>query len=210
MADRFIAVAGNIGVGKTSLVRFLADTYGMTPVYEPFADNPYLDDFYADMGAWAFHSQTWFLAHKVRVHRDLERAAGTLVQDRTIYEDAEIFARHLADRGAMSPRDWATYQELYGAVRGVLQLPDLLIYLRCSVRAIRRRIRRRGRPSEQAIPLAYLRALNGLYEEWVGGWTDSPVVVWDSERMDYLEDLVDQLAFRRALAPFLGDPASAP
>lgn len=203
MAETFVAVAGNIGVGKTSLVQYLASEYGFAPVYEPFADNPYLDDFYADMDRWAFHSQMWFLSHKYRLHRELERTAGTLVQDRTIYEDAEIFATHLHESGRMNERDWATYRELYQAMHRSLRPPDLVIYLRCSVRSIRRRIQRRGRPSEQGIPTAYLRTLNGLYERWMDGWTASPVLVWDSETMDYLEDLVDQLEFRRAIGRFL-------
>ncbi|MCB9682158.1 MAG: deoxynucleoside kinase [Alphaproteobacteria bacterium] len=203
MADKFIAVAGNIGVGKTSIVEFLATTYGFEPVYEPFAANPYLDDFYGDMKTWSFHSQMWFLAHKYRLHRELEHTPGTLVQDRTIYEDAEIFATYLHRSKRMSDRDFATYRELYLAMGRSLQPPDLMIYLRCSVRAIRKRIKRRGRPSEQNIPPAYLRKLNELYEEWIGGWTASPLLVWDSENMDYLEDLVDQVAFRKALAPFL-------
>ncbi|MFM2162147.1 MAG: deoxynucleoside kinase [Pseudomonadota bacterium] len=199
MADRFIAVAGNIGVGKTSLVTFLHETWGFQPFFEPFADNPYLDDFYADMPRWGFHSQMWFLAHKYRLHRELESTPGTLVQDRTIYEDAEIFARSLHDAGQMSDRDWATYQEMYQAMQNSLRPPDLMIYLRCSVRAIRRRIRQRGRASEQNIPTAYLQRLNRLYEGWIGGWTASPVLVWDSERLDYLSDLVDQVAFRQAV-----------
>lgn len=203
MADKFIAVAGNIGVGKTSLVRFLSTEYGLEPFYEPFADNPYLDDFYADMKTWSFHSQAWFLAHKYRVHRELESTQGTLVQDRTIYEDAEIFARNLYRSRKMSKRDWETYHHLYRSMQKSLQPPDLMIYLRCSVRAIRKRIKRRGRPSEQNIPARYLRRLNVLYEEWIDAWDHSPLLIWDSERLDYLGDLVDQLEFRRALAPFV-------
>jgi deoxyadenosine/deoxycytidine kinase len=201
--DKFIAVAGNIGVGKTSLVQFLASHYGFEPFYEPFATNPYLDDFYADMPTWSFHSQMWFLAHKYRLHRELEATPGTQVQDRSIYEDAEIYATSLHRQGRMNDRDFATYGELYRAMRRSLRPPDLMIYLRCSVRSIRRRIQRRGRPSEQAIPTTYLKGLNTLYEEWIGGWTHSPLLVWDSEGQDYLEDLVDQLEFRRALDPFL-------
>lgn len=203
MADKFIAVAGNIGVGKTSLVQFLTTEYGFEAFFEPFADNPYLDDFYRDMPTWSFHSQMWFLAHKYRVHRELEATSGTLVQDRTIYEDAEIFARNLHRTRQMSDRDWETYHELYRAMQRSLRPPDLMIYLRCSVKAIRRRVKRRGRESEQAIPVAYLRNLNVLYEEWIGRWDQSPLIIWDSERLDYLSDLVDQLEFRRALEPFL-------
>jgi deoxyadenosine/deoxycytidine kinase len=202
VADKFIAVSGNIGVGKTSLVKHLTTNYGVTPVYEPFADNPYLDDFYADMKQWSFQSQVWFLSHKFRLHRELQQTPGTLVQDRTIYEDAEIFATYLHRSRRMSKRDHETYQELYRAMKDSLQPPDLMIYLRCSVRAIRKRIKQRGRPSEQNIPVSYLRKLNGLYEEWIERY-DGPILVWDSERGDYLTHLVDRLEFERAIRDVL-------
>lgn len=203
MADKFIAVSGNIGVGKTTLVRHLTRNYGVTPMYEPFADNPYLDDFYTDMKSWSFHSQIWFLSHKYRLHKELERTAGTIVQDRTIYEDAEIFATYLHRSRRMNKRDFQTYLELYEAMRASLQPPDLMIYLRCSVRAIRKRIRQRGRPSEQDIPVSYLRKLNQLYEDWIARY-DGPVLVWDSERSDYLTDLVDRIEFERAIRGVIG------
>ncbi len=204
MADRFIAVAGNIGAGKTSLVRYLATEYGFQPVYEPYADNPYLDDFYVDMKAWSFHSQIWFLAHKYRLHCELEGLPGTLVQDRTIYEDAEIFATYLHRSRRMSKRDHDTYMELYRAMQTRLRPPDLMIYLRCPVRTIRKRITQRGRPSEQDIPTSYLRKLNDLYDGWMDGWTASPVLVWQTDELDYLGDLVGHLAFRREIDRFLG------
>ncbi len=203
MPERFIAVAGNIGVGKTSLVTYLTTRYDFRPFYEPFATNPYLEDFYKDMDTWAFHSQMWFLSHKYRLHRELERTDGILVQDRTIYEDAEIFATYLHRSKRMTDRDFATYAELYRAMRASLRPPDLMIYLKCSVRAIRQRIRRRGRPSEQAIPLSYIRQLNELYDEWIDGWDQSPKLIWESDRMDYLEDLVDRIEFHRALEALL-------
>lgn len=203
VADKYIAVAGNIGVGKTSLVQYMASEFGFEPFFEPFADNPYLDDFYQDMGRWSFHSQMWFLTHKFRLHQALEHTPGTLVQDRTIYEDAEIFATHLHRSGRMSDRDFATYHALYTAMRRSLRPPDLMIYLRCDLRAMRRRIGRRGRANEQQIPTPYLKSLNVLYEDWISTWTASPLLVWDSANADYLEDLVDQLAFRRAIGSLL-------
>lgn len=203
MADRFIAVAGNIGVGKTTLTTWLTQTYDMKPVFEPFENNPYLDDFYADMKTWAFHSQVWFLAHKFRLHCELEDTAGLLVQDRTIYEDAEIFATYLKNSRRMHKRDYETYWEMYEAMKHRLRPPDLVIYLQCSVRAIRRRIKQRGRASEQDIPASYLRKLNKLYEGWMDDWDASPVLVWDTEETDYLGDLVDALEFRRAIERFL-------
>ncbi len=200
---KFIAVAGNMGAGKTSLVQYLAQQYGFEPVYEPFADNPYLDDFYADMGAWGYHSQLWFLTHKFRLHLGLHEKTDTFVQDRTIYEDAEIFATNLARSGKMSERDFKVYSELYDGMRRALQPPDLMIYLRCSVPGIRRRIKKRGRASEQAIPLAYLRRLNALYEDWMGRYDLSPKMVWESDDADYLTDLVDRIEFKRTLERFL-------
>jgi len=207
VADRFVAVAGNIGVGKTTLTTYLTERYGFTPVFEPFETNPYLDEFYADMRQWAFHSQIWFLSHKYRLHCGLERATGTLIQDRTIYEDAEIFATYLYKSRRMKKRDYDTYMALYNAMRTNLAKPDLLIYLRCSVRAIRRRIRQRGRTAEQDIPASYLRKLNGLYEDWIDRW-DGPVLVWDTERMDYLGDLVDRIEFNRAIERVIHAPAA--
>ncbi len=200
---KFIAVAGNMGVGKTSLVEFLHAQYGFEPVYEPFANNPYLDEFYAEMGKWAFHSQIWFLTHKFRLHLGLNENNDTIVQDRTIYEDAEIFATNLARGGQMSERDFRTYMELYEGMRRALQPPDLMIYLRCSVPAIRKRIRRRGRPSEQAIPLPYLKRLNALYDEWMAGYTLSPVMIWESDDADYLTHIVDRIEFKRSIERFL-------
>lgn len=201
--QKFIAVAGNMGVGKSSLVDFLHRRYDFQPVYEPFAENPYLDDFYTDMQGWAFHSQLYFLTHKFRLHMGLSGIDGTVVQDRTIYEDAEIFCTNLYRGRKISKRDYDLYMDLYQTMQGALQPPDLLIYLRCSVRAIRKRIRRRGRPSEQEIPARYLRRLNGLYEDWVGRYDLSPVMIWDSENMDYLTDLADRIEFQRSIERFL-------
>jgi deoxyadenosine/deoxycytidine kinase len=125
------------------------------------------------------------------------------VQDRTIYEDAEIFATNLYRQGHMAEREYRTYVDLYQGMKRTLQPPDLMIYLRCSVRAIRRRIQKRGRPSELAIPTVYLQGLNRLYEEWMDGYDLSPRVVWDSERADYLTHIVDRLEFRKLIEPFL-------
>ena len=200
---KFIAIAGNMGVGKTSMVEFLHKTYGFEPVYEPFMDNPYLDDFYRDMQAWGFHSQLYFLTHKFRLHMGLQGRTSTIIQDRSIYEDAEIFCTNLYRTKKISERDYKTYMELYRTMRVALQPPDLMIYLRCSVRAIRRRIQQRGRASEQDIPAAYLRRLNDLYEDWIGRYDQSPVLVWQSDSQDYLTDLVDRIEFQRSLEAFV-------
>jgi len=200
---KFIAVAGNMGVGKTSMVQFLCERYEFSPVYEPFMKNPYLDDFYKDMKKWSFHSQMYFLSHKFRLHMDLNNKSDTIVQDRTIYEDAEIFCTNLYRSRKLKKRDYETYMELYRTMENALQPPDLMIYLRCSVRAIRKRIKGRGRPSEQEIPVSYIRNLNKLYEEWIARYTLSPILIWESDRMDYLTDLVDRIEFQKNIERFL-------
>jgi deoxyadenosine/deoxycytidine kinase len=203
LAEKFIAVAGNMGVGKTTLVEYITSRYPITPVYEPFQENPYLEPFYKDMKTWSFKSQIWFLSHKFRLHQDLQNNPNPLIQDRTIYEDAEIFATMLHKSRHMSKDDYNTYMELYRSMKRSLQPPDLLIYLRCGVRTIRKRIKQRGRPAEQEIPTRYLRNLNKLYEEWVAGFTAAPVLIWDTEKLDYLGDLVDRIEFNEAIEEIL-------
>ena len=207
--QKFIAVAGNIGAGKSSLVEFLEHRHGLRAIYEPYVGNPYLDDFYADMGAHAFQSQLYFLTHKFRLHLGLGQERGMIVLDRTIYEDAEIFAKNLHQTGLINDRDFGLYSELYESMKLALRPPDLLIYLRCSVKAIRRRIKQRGRPSEQRIETPYLNRLNDLYEAWIEGYSLCPVLVWDSEKKDYLTDLVDWMDFRQRLQQLIGEPVAA-
>jgi len=194
MAERkYIAVAGNIGAGKSTLVDFLCRTYDIQPFFEPNEDNPYLEDFYGDMKKWSFHSQIFFLSHKFRIHQALEGTPGTVVQDRTIYEDAEIFATALHSMKKMSDRDFQTYQELYATICTSLRPPDLMIYLRCPMKTLKRRIKLRGREMEQAIPQSYLKLLNDLYEDWISRYTWSEVLVLDTGKLDYISDMVDRL-----------------
>lgn len=200
---KFIAIAGNIGAGKTELTSFLCKKYGLTPFFEPNAENPYLADFYRDMKTWAFRSQIFFLTHKFRLQRELERSSATVVQDRTIYEDAEIFAKNLRRQQFIDRRDFATYWELYESIAATLARPDLMIYLRCSVKALQRRIRLRGRRFEREIPPPYLRRLNALYDEWFTGYSASPVLVLSTDKLDYLTDLVDRLDLFRQLESYL-------
>jgi len=190
---RTIAIAGNIGSGKSSLVEFLSRTYGIEPFYEPNEENPYLPDFYRDMKRWAFHSQLYFLANKFRLHQRLDRRPGVVVLDRTIYEDAEIFATALHQMRTFTGRDWSTYWSLYQVILKAIRPPDLMIYLRCPLRTIRRRIRLRGRAMEQGIPLSYLKRLERLYETWIGSYSMGEVLVLDSGRLDYIHDMVDCL-----------------
>jgi deoxyadenosine/deoxycytidine kinase len=131
--DKFIAVAGNIGVGKSTLVMLLSENLGWTPFFEPVTENPYLADFYEDMQAWGFHSQIYFLMRRLRIHRKLMDMKGSVIQDRSVYEDAEIFAHNLFLQKAINQRDYATYQELYQVLVEFLPPPDLVIYLRASV-----------------------------------------------------------------------------
>ncbi len=190
---RVIAIAGNIGAGKTSLVDFLTSTYNITPFYEPNDENPYLADFYKDMKRWSFHSQLYFLSNKFRIHQQVDNTQGVVVQDRTIFEDVEIFATALHQMRKISKRDWKTYQDFYHSITASIRPPDLMIYLKCSIRTIRKRIKIRGRKMEQDIPLSYLRRLDKLYENWINNYTMSKVLVIDSGKLDYICDFVDRL-----------------
>lgn len=205
---RFVAIAGNIGAGKSTLTAFLASRFGIQPFYEPNDANPYLPDFYADMQRYAFHSQIYFLSAKFRAHLDLARLLDAnpktvFVQDRTIYEDAEIFARTLHTRGTLSARDYATYDSLYSGIRDTLPKPDLLIYLRCSLKGLHRRIRKRGRPEEQAIDPQYLKDLQQAYESWIDRYDLGPKMVIETEQLDYLRNLVDRVDLETALGELL-------
>ena len=188
-----IAIAGNIGSGKSSLVDFLSQAYGIRPFYEPNDENPYLPDFYQDMQRWAFHSQLYFLSNKFRLHQALDQAPGVVVLDRTIFEDAEIFATALRQMRKFTGRDWDTYWGFYQVILQAIRPPDLMIYLRCPMRTIRKRIRLRGRAMEQDIPLSYLKRLERLYEDWIANYSMGEVLVLDSGRLDYIHDMVDRL-----------------
>lgn len=192
-AHRSIAIAGNIGAGKSTLVEFLSRTYGVEPFYEPSEDNPYLPDFYRDMKRWAFHSQVYFLAHKFRIHQELDRMPGVVVLDRTIFEDAEIFATALHDMKKIDDRDWRTYCTFYKAILEAIRPPDLMIYLRCSMRTLRKRIRLRGRAMEKDVPLSYLKRLDRLYEAWIERYVLGEKLILETDRLDYIHDLVYRL-----------------
>lgn len=205
-----IAIAGNIGSGKSTLVEFLSRTYGIQPYYEPSEDNPYLPDFYRDMQRWAFHSQLYFLSNKFRIHQELDRTPGLVVLDRTIFEDAEIFATALYEMRRIDKRDWQTYWNFYQTILEAIRPPDLMIYLRCSMRTLRKRIRLRGRAMEEDIPLAYLKRLEKLYESWIAGWDKSELLILETDELDYIHDLVHRLdvmeRIEAMLPPELGRP----
>ena len=183
---KFIAVAGNIGVGKSTLVSMLCKRLGWQPFYEPVVENPYLADFYADMHAWAFHSQIFFLTRRLRSHVELSQFPESVVQDRSVYEDAEIFAHNLFLQGHIQPRDYQTYRELYETAVQLLPPPDLLIYLRASVPTLLDRISHRGRDYERTISPEYLRSLNDLYESWISDFVMCPVLTIPSDDLDYV------------------------
>ena len=207
---RSIAIAGNMGSGKSTLVEFLSRTYGVKPFYEPNDENPYLADFYKDMKRWAYQSQLYFLSNKFRLHQELDRQPGVVALDRTIFEDAEIFATALMQMRKISKRDWDTYQGFYGAILDAIRPPDLLIYLRCSMRTLRRRIRLRGRQMEQNVPLAYLKRLDRLYEKWIKSYSMSDVLVLDTDKLDYINDLLHRLDVMERIEAVLPDEIGKP
>ena len=207
---RSIAIAGNMGTGKSTLVEFLDRTYGVQPFYEPNDENPYLADFYKDMKRWAFQSQLYFLSNKFRLHQELDRQAGVVALDRTIFEDAEIFATALHQMRKISKRDWETYCGFYHAILDAIRPPDLMIYLRCSMRTLRQRIRLRGRRMEKDVPLSYLKRLERLYEDWIERYSMSEVLVLETDQLDYIHDLVHRLDVMERIEAMLPDEIGRP
>jgi deoxyadenosine/deoxycytidine kinase len=202
-APRIIAVAGNMGAGKSSLVDWLRHQFGMVPFFEPNEENPYLADFYGDMPRWAMSSQLFFLVRRFQIHRAVVRRAAEdmrpMVQDRTLYEDAEVFAAHLHEAGYIDERDWQMYQDLYLTLRDEIRPPDLMIYLRCPLKTLVQRVRRRGRDFEKKIPRSYLASLERLYEAWHARYDLSPTLVVETDRLDYVERLFDRLELVEAI-----------
>jgi len=196
----YIAIAGNIGVGKTTFTGELCKRYGWRPFYEKVVENPYLADFYQDMPRWAFQSQVFFLKERLKDHLQIQHLQGTCVQDRTIFEDAEIFARNLFERRILSERDYAVYHDLYRGISGFLRAPDLIIYLRASTWTLISRIRKRGRDYEQQIDKEYLMQLNMLYERWIAeAAQQQQVFIIDTDdydmyvHKDWLENIVEEV-----------------
>ena len=203
MGRKYIAVAGNIGVGKSTLVEFLCRTFGLHPVFEPHETNPYLADFYRDMKRWSFSSQAYFLGRKFRLHREAQSWPTPIIQDRTIYEDAEIFARSLYEQEMMEERDFQTYWELYCNIRDSLEPPDLLICLEADLRIVRKRIQMRGREMEQSIPMSYLKQLDALYQMWFAQYRLSPMIRIRTDQIDYMTDLVDRIDILHQIERYL-------
>jgi len=183
---KFITVAGNIGVGKSSLVSRLCQKLKWQPFFEPESNNPYLPDFYKDMHAWSFHSQIFFLGHRLRVYRDLTDYPDSVILDRSLYEDAEIFAHNLYLNGYMTRRDYDTYEALYQSLLAFLPAPDLVIYLRASVATLVERIQQRNRDYERTIDTDYLEQLNNSYDTWISGFSLCPVLTIQADRLDFV------------------------
>lgn len=183
---KFIAVAGNIGVGKSTLVHLLCEKMGWEPFYEPVTENPYIADFYKDMNAWSFHSQVFFLTHRLRIHQRILSFSGSVIQDRSIYEDAEVFAHNLYVQGNLNERDYETYRALYLTVSDFIPPPDLVIYLRATAPTLQRRISLRDRDYERKIPTEYLDQLNKLYEQWINNFALCPVLTVPADDLDFV------------------------
>ncbi len=181
----YVAIAGNIGAGKSSLTTVLAEYFGWSPFFERVDDNPYLEDFYGDMKRWSFNLQVFFLSSRFNHQREIEEAPHSVVQDRSIYEDVEIFARNLHDMKLMGPRDYENYVELFAIMTSYLKPPDLLVYLRASVPTLVRQIQARGRDFESGIRIDYLERLNELYEDWIERY-EHPKLIIETDKLDFV------------------------
>ncbi len=180
-----IAIVGNIGAGKTTLTKLLANHLNWEPQYEAVDDNPYLEDFYGDMKRWAFNLQIYFLNSRFRHIVQLQKKEISIIQDRTIYEDAYIFAENLYDMGLMSARDFENYSNIFESIVSYIKPPDLLIYLRASVPTLVENIQTRGRDYEANIRLDYLSKLNAKYEKWIKNYKDGKLLILDKDRLDF-------------------------
>jgi len=189
---KYVAVAGNIGAGKSSLTRILSDYFKWEAYFERVDDNPYLEDFYEDMHRWSFNLQVFFLSSRFEHQRLIEEAPHSVVQDRSIYEDAEIFARNLNEMGLMSARDYENYQDLFKVMTSYLRPPDLLVYLKASVPTLVSHIQSRGREFESTIRIEYLQRLNKHYEDWVDRYDLGPKVIIDVDELDFVNVEKDQ------------------
>jgi len=187
MAKHLILVAGNIGAGKTSLAERLAHRLGWHIAYESVDDNPYLADFYADMRAWSFHLQIFFLGHRAEQHRHMAALPVSAIIDRSIYEDAHIFARALYEMRQMTERDYRSYRRLYDQIISGLPRPDLLIYIQASVPTLLKHIIQRGREIERSISADYLTLLNRFYEEWIGHFDLCPVLTVPGDQLNFVK-----------------------
>ncbi len=184
----FVGIAGNIGVGKTTFTDIVAQKMGWKAFYESVADNPYLNDFYGDMRRWSFNLQIYFLHHRFRNQREIAAENSGVIQDRTIYEDVEIFAYNLHEMGNMDQRDWDNYRNLFAVMTSYLRPPDLIIYLKASTDTLISRIENRNRDYEKTIDPEYLHRLNVSYDRWINGITDIPVQIVATDQFNIFTD----------------------
>jgi deoxyadenosine/deoxycytidine kinase len=191
---KHIAISGNIGSGKTTLAEKLAKHYGWIPLYESVDHNPYLRDFYEDMTRWAFHLQIYFLNSRFKQVNQIRQNNRTTIQDRTIYEDAYIFATNLHQSGHISDRDYQSYQDIFNSMINFVQPPDLLIYLKADIPKLVQQIEKRGRDYEYSMRLDYLRKLNEHYESWIGSYKLGKLLILDVNKLDFVEN-IDDFAF---------------
>ena len=185
-----IAIAGNIGSGKTTLTRLLANRYGWTPRFEPVDNNPYLEDFYHDMNRWSFNLQIYFLNKRFKEVVEISKSSDTIIQDRTIYEDACIFAPNLHDQGYMSDRDFETYTDLFNLMMSLVRKPQLMIYIRSSIPTLVRHIEKRGRDYEKSIRIDYLTGLQKRYDNWMASY-NGEVITIDGDKIHFEENKED-------------------
>lgn len=184
---KHIAIAGNIGAGKTTLTEMLSKHYKWIPQFEDVDHNPYLMDFYEDMPRWSFNLQIYFLNSRLNQLLEIHRGTDTIIQDRTIYEDAQIFAPNLHDMGLMSKRDFQNYFQFFETLKTMVHPPDLLIYLKASVPTLVGQIQKRGRDYEENIRLDYLKKLNELYNRWIDGYKEGPILIVDVDKNKFAE-----------------------
>jgi deoxyadenosine/deoxycytidine kinase len=206
----YVSIAGNIGVGKSTLVGILADTFGWQPYYELVADHPYIEDYYADRERWGFHSQIWFLSQRFEQQQEIADTPISVVQDRSMYEDYEVFVKGLLEQGILSHRDFRTYRRLYQALTHSSTPPTLMIYLRASVQTLLRRIDGRARSSERQIPPSYLEHLNRRYESWLRRFDLCPILTIDTDELDVVEREEDRQRVIDAVRQAIGIRADTP
>jgi len=186
-----IAIVGNIGAGKTTLTELLAKNYGWNPLYEAVDNNPYLEDFYSDMKRWSFNLQIYFLNSRFKQIIDIQKNGRNIIQDRTIYEDAHIFAENLHDMGLMTSRDYENYRAIFENITAFIKPPDLLVYLKASVPTLVNNIHRRGREYEIGIRLDYLSKLNEKYEKWIKNYKLGKLLILDKDKLDFANNTED-------------------
>lgn len=210
MKKKFIVVAGNIGSGKTTLTRYLSRYLGFTPSYESVDGNPYLADFYLDMERWSFPLQIYFLGKRFESHRAIVEGTESVIQDRSVYEDCAIFAENLRRNGQMTQRDFDNYKQIYTIMGNYFRPPDLVVYLKASMGTLEKRIAKRGRDYEASIPKTYLEQLNGLYDEWIDGWDQSPVVTLPADELDFVHSSIDCVSIFDLVETALDLPPTLP